>query len=578
MNKNTIIAIVLSTIVVLASLILQPMLFPNTANNVAESENVTEETSAVKVEEDKKDLSLIVEDESDKNVEEQFFEITTKNAQIVLTNRGGDMISYKLLNHIDVDTKDGIQMVDNVSKTNRACAVAFGDVNSPINNEIFNVTHKDENVYFFTKAISIKKEDGSVSKIILGKRYTFDPESYVFKLDILIHGDDIENLVYTLRTSPQIGPHFDPKLNRYENRQFISFNGEKAKRQVISAKQFKSYNKDYLWNGIGGKYFVNLVVPLNPEKMDNSYYSTLINEENNYSNAQAICVRKPFSEDVEDSYYMYYGPREEKALKIFNVAENNSWKLSGLKLNECLNSNGWLGWLETILKWFMEVINKFVHNWGVSIIIMTILIKLLMFPFTKKQSLGTLKMQEIQPKIQAIQAKYKDNQQKLQQEMAKIYKDNGYNPMSGCLPMLVQFLILFAMYNLFNNYFEFRGSSFIPHWIEDLSSGDSIYTLKFDIPFFGNQVRILPFIYLASQLLFGKITGNGGTTAPGTSQAQMQMMMYVMPVMFFVMFYNAPSGLLLYWTVSNIFQMGQQIIINKTMKQKKAELAAKKNK
>ena len=578
MNKNTIIAIVLSTIVVLASLILQPMLFPNTANNVAESENVTEETSAVKVEEDKKDLSLIVEDESDKNVEEQFFEITTKNAQIVLTNRGGDMISYKLLNHIDVDTKDGIQMVDNVSKTNRACAVAFGDVNSPINNEIFNVTHKDENVYFFTKAISIKKEDGSVSKIILGKRYTFDPESYVFKLDILIHGDDIENLVYTLRTSPQIGPHFDPKLNRYENRQFISFNGEKAKRQVISAKQFKSYNKDYLWNGIGGKYFVNLVVPLNPEKMDNSYYSTLINEENNYSNAQAICVRKPFSEDVEDSYYMYYGPREEKALKIFNVAENNSWKLSGLRLNECLNSNGWLGWLETILKWFMEVINKFVHNWGVSIIIMTILIKLLMFPFTKKQSLGTLKMQEIQPKIQAIQAKYKDNQQKLQQEMAKIYKDNGYNPMSGCLPMLVQFLILFAMYNLFNNYFEFRGSSFIPNWIEDLSSGDSIYTLKFDIPFFGNQVRILPFIYLASQLLFGKITGNGGTTAPGTSQAQMQMMMYVMPVMFFVMFYNAPSGLLLYWTVSNIFQMGQQIIINKTMKQKKAELAAKKNK
>ena len=578
MNKNTIIAIVLSTIVVLASLILQPMLFPNTANNVAESENVTEETSAVKVEEDKKDLSLIVEDESDKNVEEQFFEITTKNAQIVLTNRGGDMISYKLLNHIDVDTKDGIQMVDNVSKTNRACAVAFGDVNSPINNEIFNVTHKDENVYFFTKAISIKKEDGSVSKVILGKRYTFDPESYVFKLDILIHGDDIENLVYTLRTSPQIGPHFDPKLNRYENRQFISFNGEKAKRQVISAKQFKSYNKDYLWNGIGGKYFVNLVVPLNPEKMDNSYYSTLINEENNYSNAQAICVRKPFSEDVEDSYYMYYGPREEKALKIFNVAENNSWKLSGLKLNECLNSNGWLGWLETILKWFMEVINKFVHNWGVSIIIMTILIKLLMFPFTKKQSLGTLKMQEIQPKIQAIQAKYKDNQQKLQQEMAKIYKDNGYNPMSGCLPMLVQFLILFAMYNLFNNYFEFRGSSFIPNWIEDLSSGDSIYTLKFDIPFFGNQVRILPFIYLASQLLFGKITGNGGTTAPGTSQAQMQMMMYVMPVMFFVMFYNAPSGLLLYWTVSNIFQMGQQIIINKTMKQKKAELAAKKNK
>ena len=400
----------------------------------------------------------------------------------------------------------------------------------------------------------------------------------MFKMDVLVHGDKVENLAYTLRTSPQIGPHFNPKLNRYENRQFISYNGGKAKRQVIGNKQFKVYGKDYLWNGIGGKYFVELVIPEKSEKMDFTHYSTLI-EVNDYANAQAILVRKAFSEDdVKDTYYMYFGPRDEKALRIFNVAEKNSWSLSGLRLNECLNSNGWLGWLETVLKWIMEIINKFVHNWGASIIIMTIFIKLLMFPFTRKQSLGTLKMQQIQPKVQAVQAKYANNQQKMQEEMAKIYKEAGYNPMSGCLPMLVQFLILFAMYNLFNNYFEFRGAEFIPHWIEDLSSGDSVYTLKFDIPFFGNQIRVLPFIYLVSQLLFGKITGNGGTAAPGTSQAQMQMMMYVMPIMFFVLFYNAPSGLLIYWTVSNVFQMGQQIIINKTMKQKKAEMALKSKK
>ena len=471
-------------------------------------------------------------------------------------------------------------MVDNVTEFNRACALAFGDEKAGVLNDLFNVKKEGENTYLFTKNYSIKNEDGTTAKFILGKRYTFDPESYMFKLDVLLHGDGINNLSYTLRTAPQIGPHFNPKLNRYENRQFITFNGGKSKKQVLGTKQFKPYDKvkSYIWNGIAGKYFTQLIIPENSEKMGISYYSTLI-ETNDYANAQAILVRNPINEnDVKDSYYMYFGPKDEKSLKIFNLAERNTWGLSGLHLNECLNSNGWLGWLETILKWIMEIINKFVHNWGVSIILMTIFIKLLMFPFTKKQSLGTLKMQEIQPKMQALQAKYKDNQPKLQEEMAKLYKDANYNPMSGCLPMLVQFLILFAMYNLFNNYFEFRGSSFIPHWIEDLSSGDTVHTLKFDIPYFGNQVRILPFIYLASQLLFGKITGNGGTTAPGTSQAQMQMMMYVMPILFFAMFYNAPAGLLLYWTVSNLFQMGQQIIINKIMKQKKAEMAVKNKK
>ena len=123
-------------------------------------------------------------------------------------------------------------------------------------------------------------------------------------------------------------------------------------------------------------------------------------------------------------------------------------------------------------------------------------------------------------------------------------------------------------------YFEFRGASFIPHWINDLSVGDSVYTFKRSIPFLGNHIRILPLIYLASQLFYGKITNNGGA-APTSGKFNMNLMMYGMPILFFFIFYNAPSGLLLYWTVSNIIQMVQQIVINKIMKQKKAELAKK---
>jgi membrane protein insertase Oxa1/YidC/SpoIIIJ len=127
------------------------------------------------------------------------------------------------------------------------------------------------------------------------------------------------------------------------------------------------------------------------------------------------------------------------------------------------------------------------------------------------------------------------------------------------------------MYNLFNNYFEFRGAMFIPGWIPDLSTGDVVKTFSFNIPLIGNQLRLLPVIYVATQLLSGKITQYGQTTAPGQSQATMKFMMYGMPLMFFFIFYNAPSGLLLYWLTSNILQIFQQLIINKMMKDKRAE-------
>lgn len=598
MNKNTILAIVLSTIVVIVSIVLQSRFMPK----VVASEGVsTDSTATSEVATDgdggstastTTDAAIAKEMALDAGVvsaslNEQKITIHTDKADVVLTNRGGDIVSF-ILNkdeHLDTDTGDGIQMVDNVSAVNRACSVGFGNEKADVINELFDVTQSDgengEKIVFFKRRWAMTNDDGEKHTWTLGKKYTFLPNEYMFRLEILLHGDDENaklnknNASYSLRTPPQIGPHYDAKLNRYEYRQFISYNGKKAKRQNVAARQFKMYNKEYLWNGIAGKYFVALAIPEAPHNMKLSYYSTLI-EANDYANAQAIMVRKPLdTQDAKDVYYMYYGPRNEKNLKIYNASQNNGFGLSMLNLTNCMQSSGWLGWLETILKWIMEIINKFAHNWGVSIILMTILIKLLMFPMTKKQSMSTLKMQEIQPKVLAIQEKYKDNPQKQQEALANMYKEVGYNPMSGCLPMIFQFLILFAMYNLFNNYFEFRGKGFIPGWISDLTVGDSVYNFGKNIPFFGSDLRILPIIYLISQLLFGKITGNGGTVSAGSSKMQMNLMMYGMPIIFFFLFYNAPSGLLLYWTVSNIFQMVQQVIINKTLNKKKAEMAGK---
>jgi YidC/Oxa1 family membrane protein insertase len=217
--------------------------------------------------------------------------------------------------------------------------------------------------------------------------------------------------------------------------------------------------------------------------------------------------------------------------------------------------------------------HKFVPNYGIAIILVTLVVKLLMFPLTKKGSESTLRMQALSPKIKEIQEKYKDNRQKMNAEMAELYKKEGYNPLSGCLPMVIQIPIFFAMYNLFNSHFDLRGAMFIPGWIPDLSLPESIYTFPddFRLPLLGwNAIRLLPFIYVGSQLLYGKVT----QTPDQQGNAQMKLMLYAMPVIFFFILYDVPSGLLLYWIMSNVLTMVQQVMINKYMAKKKAAMAA----
>ena len=208
--------------------------------------------------------------------------------------------------------------------------------------------------------------------------------------------------------------------------------------------------------------------------------------------------------------------------------------------------------------------------------ILTIILKIILFPLNKSSSMGSLKMQQIQPQMQAIQEKYKDDQQKMSLELSNLYKEAGYNPASGCLPMILQMLILLSLYNVFNNYFEFRGAPFIRGWIDDLSVGDKIWSWEKNIPiisgFTQNTIRLLPIIYTLSQLLNGKITQYGGAAAGGRNKGQMALMMYGLPIIFFFILYNVPSGLLLYWAVSNVLQIGQQLLINSMMKKKRAEM------
>ena len=402
MDKNTIIAIVLSTLVIIGWTVFMQKRNPNmfapqqtaVAEEVVENEITDLNTSSVS--------ELVASSEAmvTESIEEQTITINTNKAEIVLTNKGGDIISYKLKDYEDTETGDYVQISDSVSDKNRTMAVAFGNAESPIMNEMMNFEMIDDKTVMFKKNVTLKK-NGELKTFTYGKKYSFKDDENVFKLDLMFHGDEDlsflnnDGVAYSLRSAPQIGPHFNAKQNRYENRQMISYNGKKMKRQILGQNDFRRWSKqnDFTWLAIAGKYFTEIMMPANPSIINAGYSSTVI-EIDNYANAQALIERSAVSgTDVSDSYYMYFGPRDEKSLARYNSAKKdngeiaNGWGIGGYRLTEVLQSSGWLKWLEKILQVCLELIQKVVRNWGVAIIVLTILLKLLMFPLSKKQSM-----------------------------------------------------------------------------------------------------------------------------------------------------------------------------------------------
>ena len=538
-----------------------------------------------KVEEANKQVSTLPSENQEETItpaSETDLTITTDKVKVLFSQKGGDIVSYQLLEHFDKDTGKGVQMADNISEFNRAFALSFGDSSGVMLNEMFNVKKEGPNDIGFYRTYDIKDSSGVSHKYLIGKHYSFKENDYVFKFDVTVkpldgtRELDVNGAAYTIRTSPQIGPHFDRKKNPNEVREILEFYNNKRFSKDI---QGKTYDRPFEWAGVGGKYFAILIKPQNVENIS-SVVKTSAAVENGYGNSQIFLTRLPLKNGIStDEFYVYIGPRSENELIKYNLADKNKWGILNAKFNQALKTTGVFSLVEMLLKWALEKIHIFIHNWGLAIIALTVILKILLFPLSKKSAMGTLKMQEIQPKMQAIQAKYRDNPQKLNEETAKLYKESGYNPVSGCLPMILQMFILFALYNVFNNYFEFRGASFIKGWIDDLSEGEYIWSWKREIPllssFSQNKLRLLPIIYTLSQLVTGKITQYGGA-GTAQSQSQMKFMMYGMPILFFFILYNVPSGLLIYWIVSNVLQMVQQLLINSYMKKKRLELVTDK--
>jgi len=596
MEKKTLLAIVLSIMVLSGFYLLQGILYPpakNTAVPNAEQPVIPAPTELSPpmelssptepvppaVSETPDTIAASTEDTDstgDTGPEsEQRVVIETELLTVVLTNAGGDVVSWKLKKHKDND--DLVEMVLSGTKEAHAFTVAFGGLNAQPLTSLFYINRISEHTVEFYRDFLIPN---SQSRFRLTKRYDLRPQDYMFELTVTLDGGhsvpgfNFGGSAYTLSFGPQMGPHFEKLDGRYDYREYNTYTNGKRKKEKVNDKNPIIISSNPKWAAISGKYFACIAIPLLAQ------YEINFSEKSEAgipSASRLNIIRPPLnSSRASDTYRFYLGPKSQNSLNAYNTG-NNGFGLTEMQLTEVANTSGVLGGilspLEKILKWLLLIFYKLAPNYGVAIILLTLLVKILFFPLTKKSSEATLRMQSVAPKIKEIQEKYKGNAPKMNAEMAELYKREGYNPLSGCLPMLLQIPIFFAMYNLFNNHFDLRGAEFIPGWIPDLSLPESIWNFPEGVrlPLLGwTALRLLPFIYVGSQLLYGKVT----QTPDQQTNSQMKMMLYVMPIAFFFILYNVPSGLLIYWIFSNLLTMVQQVAINKYLRKKRAEQQA----
>ena len=206
------------------------------------------------------------------------------------------------------------------------------------------------------------------------------------------------------------------------------------------------------------------------------------------------------------------------------------------------------------LLWVLKFFNNYLHNYGWAIILLTILVKIVFWPLTHKSYKSMKDMQKLQPKMAKIREKHKDNREKMNQEMMALYKTYKVNPMGGCLPMVIQIPVFFALYSLLGYAIELRQAHFLL-WINDLAAPDRL-PIGVPIPYVGDGIPVLTLLMGASMFIQQKMT-------PTTGDPTQAKLMLFLPVVFTFMFINFASGLVLYWLVNNVLSIGQQYYINK---------------
>ncbi|MFL2632171.1 MAG: membrane protein insertase YidC [Candidatus Marisimplicoccus sp.] len=531
----------------LISGILMFWFYDNQSNMIENQEEIVDDSQIEVVEQPSNIVNSSYNDYEDNDeFNEEIIVLENSNILLEISTKGAE-IKKLLLKDFNNYNDDPLFLIDD-NKSIFSFNIPVGR-NSKINSQDLNYTAEiiDENL-----SVKLKAQIDSRSELELSFFLSDNSSIVDFELDIIDNtNSNYENveLIWgrdSFRNSKSID---------YENRYTaLSYGFENNKDSYLSVAGITNKVIDNVnWVSFREHFFSSILI-LNNEsnQVEISSEDLSGNDALDKKFTKRFLANIPLSLDSNNqlSFSMYYGPTDYETLKEYNLNLENSVPI------------GWgiFGWLNRFIFFplFSFLTNYF--SYGISIILMTIIVKVAISPLTYKSYLSQIKMKILKPELEIINEKFGDDPMKKQQETMNLYTKSGANPMSGCLPAFLQMPIFFALFTFFPVAFSLRQKSFL--WADDLSSYDSILDLGFYIPLYGDHISLFPILASVAIFFYTKMTTGQQMMSPSqTGGVNMKVIMYMMPIMMLFFFNNYASGLSLYYFISNLLTIILMLVI-----------------
>ncbi|MDC0928347.1 membrane protein insertase YidC [Flavobacteriaceae bacterium] len=535
----------------LISAILMFWFYDNQSNYVENQQDIVVENPIEKFEDNSNTLNLAKEDSNKVELDKKFKEeiITLENDKILfeISTSGADI--NKLLLKDFSNYNDQPLFLVNDNKSIFSYNIPIGR-NSIINSRDLNYSAeiiKDKSILKLTAVIDSQRS--------LELTYSLEENSSILDFDLRLNDSDRNSTYDQLELVWGKDSFRNSKSIDYENRYTaLSYGFEDEKDSWLSVAGTSNKNINNVnWISFREHFFSSILI-LNNEtnNVEISSEDLASNEtlDNEFTKRFKANIPLSLDSDNDLSFKMYFGPTDYETLKEYNLSLENSVDM------------GWgiFGWLNRFIFFPLFSFLTTYFSYGISIILMTIIVKVSISPLTYKSYLSQIKMKILKPELEVINEKFKDDAMKKQQETMKLYTKSGANPMSGCLPAFLQMPIFFALFVFFPAAFSLRQKSFL--WADDLSSYDSILDLGFYIPLYGDHISLFPILASISIFFYTKMTtGQQMMPASQTGGVNMKVIMYLMPLMMLFFFNNYASGLSLYYFISNLLTIILMLII-----------------
>jgi YidC/Oxa1 family membrane protein insertase len=511
---------------------------PNKASGIAEKQKAPKEVPPIKAQTPLKEIA------SEPVKPSRTITVNLPLYTAKISEKGAVFKSVVLKKYREtIDPKSPFYEMINPDLSQGTVRIGFAGNSFPgIEDAVFSTNLKKDSVDIKNKDKEISFSWTSPKGIVIEKTYLFSPKTYVISLNVTIRNGSDQTIKDNLTLS--LLEKAPEKVSRY------GFEGPSAlinnKLEQIKTKKIKKqdvYPGELKWIAVQDRYFISAIMP--DEAVDTKMHLS-INDDKIIKNTyiQPEQVIQPDTQHVF-KYELFFGPKSMTVLKSvdYDLIKAVHFGMFDILAKPCV--------------YIMNFIYNYIPNYGVAIIILTILSKILLWPLGNKSYKSMAAMKKIQPLMAEIKEKYKDDKKKMNEEMMGLYKTYKVNPLGGCLPMVVQIPVFFALYRMLYEAIELRHAPFF-WWINDLSAPDRLFRFNFSVPFMQPPygIPVLTIIMGVTMFIQQKMSPPAGDP----TQAKMMMMM---PIVFTVIFINFSSGLVLYWLVNNIISVAQQYYITK---------------